>query len=277
MQTVTALIPSRAEILKTFGVTAHAARALAERFSLRGLITRDNPKIIKGAGQNVLSGILHLAPFNLSGWNVCPWADGCEIGCLNTAGRGGIIKKGETTNPIQEARIRRTKAFFADRKAFMALLALEIRNLAILAEKNGMAAAMRLNGTSDLRFHLLAPDLFSLFPTVAFYDYTKDADKARAFAADELPSNYHVTFSRSAKNETTALQILASGVNVAAVFSTKVGQELPTTWKGFTVIDGDLSDLRYRDGKDENRRAVVVGLRAKGKAKKDSTGFVVYV
>ena len=35
----------------------------------------------------------------------------CKTACLNTAGRGGIIKKGETTNRIQEARQRSTIYF----------------------------------------------------------------------------------------------------------------------------------------------------------------------
>jgi hypothetical protein len=54
---------------------------------------------------------------------------------------------------------------------------------------------------------------------------------------------------------------------VAAVFS-----ELPETYLGKPVINGDESDLRFLDA-----QGVIVGLVAKGKAKKDKSGFVVQV
>jgi hypothetical protein len=38
---------------------------------------------------------------------------------------------------------------------------------------------------------------------------------------------------------------------------------------GMSVVDGDADDLRFLDG-----RGVVVGLKAKGPAKKDTSGFV---
>jgi hypothetical protein len=46
---------------------------------------------------------------------------------------------------------------------------------------------------------------------------------------------------------------------------------MPETYQGLPVYNGDESDLRFTDPK-----GVVVGLYAKGKAKKDSTGFVKY-
>ena len=55
------------------------------------------------------------------------------------------------------------------------------------------------------------------------------------------------------------------------MFDTKKGEPLPTSWKGFPVYDGDDTDVRFLDPKG----GYVIGLRAKGKAKKDKTGFVV--
>ena len=60
--------------------------------------------------------------------------------------------------------------------------------------------------------------------------------------------------------------MLSIGINVAVVFRSV----LPKTWKGFEVIDGDKTDTRFLD-----KSGVVVGLTAKGKGKKDKTGFVV--
>jgi hypothetical protein len=99
-----------------------------------------------------------------------------------------------------------------------------------------------------------------MFQSVQFYDYTKLPNRRN------VPSNYHLTFSRSESNELDALRILANGVmNVAVVFDT-----LPTKWAGVKVIDGTETDLRFLD-----EQGVVVGLVAKGKAKKDNSGFTI--
>jgi hypothetical protein len=59
---------------------------------------------------------------------------------------------------------------------------------------------------------------------------------------------------------------------MAVVFHVKKGQALPKAWQGKTVIDGDEHDARYDDP-----QGVIVGLRAKGQAINDTTGFVVAV
>jgi hypothetical protein len=46
--------------------------------------------------------------------------------------------------------------------------------------------------------------------------------------------------------------------------------EKPKTFLGLKVIDGDTHDMRFLD--EDN---VVVGLKAKGKAKTDYSGFVI--
>ena len=239
------------------------------------LLTRGNPKVLKGQSQGYLTFILHLAPASLSGYNTCASAtDGCKLACLNTAGRGGIpnarpvtvqARNGAMTvsNVIQAARIRKTVWFFEDRVGFMAQLIKEIRAGIRYAQKMGLIPVFRLNGTSDLRWESVGVDgarnVMELFPDVQFYDYTKLSNRK------DLPTNYKLTFSLAENNDIQAWAAASAGLNVAAVFRGK----LPTTFMGRTVINGDDSDLRFLDPV-----GVVVGLRAKGKAKKDQTGFV---
>jgi len=230
------------------------------------LLTTGNPKIAKGEGLGYLTSILHLAPANLSGHNVCPMASvGCKAACLNTAGRGGIFRKGETTNVIQKARIARTNFFFQDRPAFMRQLVKEIRSAIRKAEKNGLTAVFRLNGTSDLRWETVPVEghlnVMAMFPTIQFYDYTKLPNRRG------IPSNYHLTFSRSEENDALIPNVITRGTSVAVVFN---GKTLPESYLGFPVVNGDTTDLRFLDP-----RGVIVGLKAKGKAKKDASGFVV--
>jgi hypothetical protein len=241
---------------------------------IRKLLTAANAKILKGAAQGFRTFGLHLAPWNLSGFQVCASASlGCIAGCLNKAGHGGMFKKGETTNTVQEARKRKTAWFFNERDMFMARLVREVQNGVKYAAKRNVTPVFRLNLTSDVRWETVPvtvagieyPNIMEAFSTVQFYDYTKHRNRR------DLPANYHLTFSRSEANNDAALEWLAAGGNVAVVFDTKKGQNLPETWNGYRVIDGDLTDLRFLDDKN-----VVVGLRAKGPARKDTSGFVVH-
>ena len=229
------------------------------------LLTVGNPKLLKGQKKGYLSSVLHLAPANLSGKEVCPKRTaGCTSACLNTAGRGGIFKKGESTNVIQQARIRKTKMFFENREEFMADLVVEIQKTIKKAEKQGLIPVFRLNGTSDLSWEkydvLGAKNIFELFPQVQFYDYTKVNNRKVSSI-----KNYHLTFSKADGNDIDVRIALNNGMNVAAVF-----HKVPETYLGRKVINGDETDLRFLDEKN-----VIVGLKAKGKAKKDTTGFVV--
>ena len=136
------------------------------------LLSIGNPKILKGMKQGYMTYILHLAPADVSGYNTCPKATaGCKAACLNTAGRGGMFKKGETTNVIQKARIRKTKLFFENRDVFLALLEDDIRKAIKQSEKKGLVPVFRLNGTSDLSWEKYG--IIQKFPNVQFYDYTK--------------------------------------------------------------------------------------------------------
>lgn len=230
------------------------------------LFTTGNPKIMKGQKKGYLSFVLHLAPANLSGKEVCPKRTaGCTAACLNTAGRGGIFKKGETTNVIQQARIRRTKFFFENRREFLNQLTVDIIKAKTMAEKKGLIPVFRLNGTSDLSWEKYevanGKNIFQMFPDVQFYDYTKVLGRKTS----HIP-NYHLTFSNADGNINDVLAAKQAGLNVAVVFR----KNLPETYLGRKVINGDETDLRFLDDKN-----VIVGLKAKGKAKKDVSGFVV--
>ena len=216
---------------------------------------------VKTAKNELKTFILYLAPADTIGIvNVCPFASpGCKKSCLYSAGRGRF------TN-VQESRINKTKIWALDRANFYVQLTNEILKINSKAIKTGEKIAIRLNGTSDID-HI---DLISRFTgvdvlklsNIVFYDYTKNPNHIKKY----LNSNYKLTFSKAENNENKALEILQAGGNVAVVFS----GELPTKFHGFNVINGDLTDLRYFDPSN-----VVVGLKAKGEAKKDKSGFVV--
>lgn len=236
------------------------------------LLGISSAKTRKGEALNFLTGILYLSPSTLSGvGNVCPWAGTCKEACLNTSGRGAF-------NSVQSARIKKTKAFFANRNAFLESLYEDCKALVAKAKRLGMTPCVRLNGTSDLAFHrLIVPSkgmtLMDLFPTVPFYDYSKSVKKALDNAKGLHAPNYHVTFSRdSAANENECAAVLRAGGNVSVVFR----DALPPTFFHRPVLDGDLHDLRFLDRRARaGRHGYVVGLKAKGQAKRDTSGFVV--
>ena len=229
------------------------------------LLSIGNPKILKGMKQGFMTYILHLAPADVSGYNTCPKATaGCKAACLNTAGRGGMFKKGETTNVIQKARIRKTKLFFENRDVFLAILEDDIRKAIKQSEKKGLVPVFRLNGTSDLSWEKYG--IIQKFPNVQFYDYTKVLGRKVSYL-----SNYHLTFSAADGNDDDVRRAIKEKYNIATVFGIKKSQPMPETYEGAPVFNGDDSDLRFLDPK-----GVVVGLYAKGKAKKDTSGFVKY-
>jgi hypothetical protein len=232
-------------------------------------------KTIKGTAMGFLTGILYLAPGTLAGvGNVCPHASkGCLSSCLFTAGRAGIFKA------INVARINRTRFFYYERAAFLAQLAGEIAAVVRKANREGLRPVIRLNGTSDLAWEKLAPNLFTQFPDVTFYDYSKDVRRVVAWSKGEFPKNYSLTFSLSESNRDKAETAIASGVNVAVVYDgpTTKGKPLALN-NGMNArpwFSADESDLRFLDPVAKDGRGRFGILKAKGKAKKDQTGFVV--
>lgn len=223
-----------------------------------------NAKTTKGDGSEYLTAILYLAPADtVDGINLCPMAvlAGCKAGCLYSAGRGAM-------NSVQVARQRKTILWRDNRGEFIAQLHDDLIAFRKYCLKKGIKPVVRLNGTSDIHWerHI---DMAGEYPEIQFYDYTKDVKRAKKV----LPSNYHLTLSYSEASQRYSDMVLdamqsAKGSNMAVVFRHK--DKMPTTYKGFTVVDGDKDDLRFLDPK-----GVVVALYAKGKAKQDTSGFVI--
>jgi len=247
-----------------------------------------NPKINKSdkSGKGFKTAILHLSPYKLSGKNFCSDASlGCISGCLNTSGHGKF-------DSVQNARLNKSHFFLNDRKGFLNQLIKEIEAFERHCEKRKLKPAIRLNGTSDIPWenvnigkNNLGWTLFSLFPQIQFYDYTKSK---RRVLKPNLPLNYHLTFSRSEETPINDIrEILDNGKNVAVVFSHFPNDFEPLSLLDSSitgaydrVINGDLTDLRFLDQcldlqGNPIKKGFIVCLSAKGKAKKDQSGFVV--
>jgi hypothetical protein len=223
------------------------------------LLSTANPKTQKGVKYGYLTFVLHLAPADISGHEVCAKrTPGCTESCLNTAGRGGMFKRGENTNAIQKARIRKTQYFFNDRDSFMQDLVLDINRAIKFARKRNLIPVFRLNATSDLaweKYTIYGMNIFEMFPEIQFYDYTKILGRKVANI-----KNYHLTFSRAECNDEDVIRALAMGMNVAQVYD-----KIPDN-----LFSADETDLRFLDP-----NVGIVALKAKGRAKKDRTGFVI--
>ncbi len=236
-----------------------------------------NAKTVKGQKKGYMTAVMYLAPYKSAGINLCPMAEiaGCWRGCLNTAGRGGISKGSAKMNPhgielpdnaIQNARITRTRLWADDRPAFMAQLRKEITAFIKKAKRKGLTPVVRLNGTSDIQWERVAPELFTEFADIQFYDYTKIAKRFER----KLPANYYLCLSWSGASrryqdmvEETHRTLGASLVVVTRDAASKAEQlELGG-------IDGDENDLRFLDP-----AGAMVYLKAKGSARSDQSGFV---
>ncbi|WP_425399090.1 GP88 family protein [Aeoliella sp.] len=226
-------------------------------------------KVEKGLKQGVLTRILYLTSSIY-----CPASTpSCRATCLGfTSGRMGYDR-------ATMARDRRAALYAADTAAFLQLLREDLHQLCYDAETLGLKPACRINGSSDIPIELLHPEILSEFAgRVQFYDYTvlytrmeRQAMSAwkRDCGGNSWPTNYHLTFSAKENNYGRVERVLKElKSNVAMVF----WPDLPAdrTWLGYPVIDGDTNDLRFLDPSPS-----IVGLRAKGIAQQDLTGFVV--
>ena len=230
-----------------------------------------NAKTIKGDGSEYLTGIVYMTPYKVmvdnKWYNSCSMAvlAGCIEGCLNTAGRGAM-------NCVQAARQRKAEWFYRDRDGFMRQLIADLKRFVAYCKKRGIQPVIRLNGTTDIRWELITIDgqtVFELFPEISYYDYTKIANRN----TDHIP-NYHLTWSYSNASPKYAAMMqtaLDRGMNVATVF--RKAFDYANTWAGLPVINGDADDLRILDPKGGH----IVALYAKGRAKRDTSGFVVDV
>lgn len=242
---------------------------------------RSSPKLehsSEGRSAQYLSAVLYLAPHKLSGRNLCPNATpGCIASCLNLAGRGGIMKPGETSNQIQRARILRSKRFIENRDVFLFKLQEDILKLSRVAIAQGKRAAVRLNGTSDIPWENMTifPERkwLARFPEVQFYDYTKS--RMRLALPGDIPSNYALTYSRSERDSDDEISdFLKLGWRVSIVVDSVPYWTRERLLRRFPNmryrVEGDASDYHFLD-----RPGTVSLLRAKGPAVHDRTGFVL--
>jgi Gene product 88 len=216
------------------------------------------------------SYILYMSPATLAfdaigrRGTLCPYAStGCAAACLNTAGRGRF-------SSVANARLRKSLYYILFRDQFVAHVFNEVSKLRARLKK-GKKLVIRLNGTTDINWAALKVNGLNIFQTyqdVQFYDYTKNLNYA---LNSKNYNNYHITFSAAENNDSNWQAALDAGLNVAMVFS-----KLPRLYNGTTVIDGDSHDLRFLDTAhvNEDKTGFIVGLTAKGKAKKDISGFV---
>lgn len=252
------------------------------------IFSTDSAKAIKAQGFGYINAIHYMAPASLSGVNLCPDSSAaCRALCLGWAsGQAGMVSHDAQINSVRASRIAKAQRFMRDRAAYLLDFVRSVDIELQRATKAGKRLCVRPNGATDIAFEGIRFDIvrnakgyavsvklngnglnmFDHYPAVDFVDYTKNPRRFRR----ALPANYHLTFSRSETNETQAIELLANGVNVAVVF----GGDKPDRWQGFTVIDGDLHDLRQLDPRGS--LGTVIALSPKGrKAKRDQSGFVV--
>lgn len=243
--------------------------SLFQRFPDKLLGLDTNAKTVKGEKYGIKTAILYLVPADGSGVNLCAMAALalCKDPCLFTAGRGAMSN-------VMLSRLRKTLYFLQFRAAFMAQLAQEIAQLERRSAREGWKLVVRLNGTSDIRWENIAvpgaASIMHAFPGVQFYDYTKIANRRN------VPANYDLTFSYSGAPAYAPFvaRAVAAGERIAVVFRNRATVDAMLangeTFLGLPVVDGDDSDIRHLDP-----RGAVVALYAKGKARRDTSGFVV--
>ena len=217
----------------------------------------NNAKTIKSdkSKLDIITAILYMKPEIY----LCPMSKvaKCHKPCLVSAGRGSF-------NSVKKARQRKSKLLMNNKPEFYRQLRQDINKFVAYARKKNLTPAIRLNGTSDYNFY----DIIEEYPNVQFYDYSKVYNRV----SKPMPKNYHITLSYSEANKFYASKIIEHAnkfnKNIAVVFRDK--NNIPKTFLGREVIDGDKDDLRFLD-----KQNVVVALYAKGQAKKDTSGFVI--
>ena len=226
----------------------------------------------RAQGGSYLSSILYLLQSDLSGFNVCPYAtESCKEICLGTcSGHAAMIKKGEKTNNVQLARLRRTLLLKNHKGLFMSKLENELNNLVKRAKGKGVTPAFRFNGTSDLAVENMG--LMEKYPQVQFYDYTKSFTRMSKFLAGDMPTNYHLTYSYTPENAKYATLVLRMGGNVAVIFDSKNPEDFvgKKSQNGSPIISGDDHDLRFEDPQG----GYIIGLTRKGHHKSTKGMFV---
>ncbi len=228
-------------------------------------------KVELGSGLGILSAVMYMSPATEAGYNLCPWATrGCAMGCLGHS--AGNLR----FSSHQKIRIAKSLLWRLYPATFLSLLRAEITLHESRAMALGKVPAIRLNGSTDIRWERSVP--MDMWPETRFYDYTK----APALSRDTRPAGYHLTYSlsESPHSKARALEWLQAGGNVAVVVAAEGSNSrkaaklaakavISRGWNGYPCVDGDTHDARWLDPAGH---AVV--LYAKGAALRDESGFV---
>lgn len=228
--------------------------------SLTRLLTTVNCKTPKGEKAGYLTGVLYLMPHTSGGAKtLCPHStDACRAMCLAGAGLSGLPRQ-------LAAKQVRTDLYHEARGAFLAAIVDDISAIATAAAREGLGAAIRLNGSSDI----LWEREIAMDPALVWYDYTKTPPARRA----QRPSHYHLTFSYAGPQDLpVALSWLAQGGGVAAVVPGYTKIELLEDVRQIALpdgtharfVDGDENDLRFLDPPSS-----IVLLTPKGRVRSD--------
>jgi len=193
-------------------------------------------KLVKGKKYEFSTLGLYLAPASKSGRNVCGFAGACKAPCLDESGRVLMEKRGGKST-IQLARLLKTWLHEFRLDLFNKAICHEIRKAEKLAKKKNQQFCVRLNCTSDLDFS----DIIASFPSVQFYDYTKDPNR-------QSMDNYHLTYSWDSFSKGRLpfyRQAIARGQKVAFPV---VKADLDRILALPSTLEMDSSDLRFLDG-----------------------------
>tara|TARA_R100000773_G_C4216934_1_gene115468 strand:+ start:846 stop:1601 length:756 start_codon:yes stop_codon:yes gene_type:complete len=175
---------------------------------------------------------------------------GCMELCLKDAGFAKIF------NSVNIARQNKTNYLLNDETGFINQLKKELSNYNKRCIKNNKKGFVRLNTISDYPFYKTG--VMTENPNLIFIDYTKIAKRLH----EKLPKNYFLIFSFSGREQyTNQVRIaLKTDYPISVVFY----NELPKTFLGRQVIDGNKSDLNnvlefnkiiglsFKEIKDEN-------------------------
>ena len=228
----------------------------------RPILGESSTKTEKGESIGYLTGICYLVPDD----NICAHAKlaGCMAPCLSSAGRGAF-------DSVKKARAAKTRFFYDHREAFMLSMCADIWSIARKAKRLGMTPLIRPNGTSDIPYENIpvidGKNIFQLFAEVQFYDYTKHPSRK---LEGKTAGNYDLTYSYSGITpKPVVFKAWANPNNkrTAVVFDKQ--ENIPSVFYDRPVVDGDNTDVRHIEPSN-----VVVALYAKGKARKDTSGFV---
>ena len=175
----------------------------------------------------------------LPGKGVCVNYKDCLSDCLAFTGFAKIF------GSVNKSRKAKKDYFLKDYENFMIQLIKEVKNQEKRANKKGKRAVIRLNGFTDIDWSKCIKrygdlNIFQLFPSVIFYDYSADYNKVQT----NRQANYHLTFSYKGNNMDECINLLKIGVNIAVI---DTPENRDTWFNKMPAIQGDAHDFRFLD------------------------------